>query len=592
MQIFLLDSLFSFEIFSFLSEFYLLFFIIILLLFCILLSESFLYSKVNTTLFGIKFSIYFFIFLYFILFNCYGFFENFNTAFLFEQNDFLFLLKIFLVLSSIFCFFMAVSYFRAEKIEFYEFSILFLLSFLGIFCLLSCTDLLSFYLSIELQSLSFYILASLKKDSSLSTEAGLTYFVLGAISSGFLLLGFSFIFGFSGLTNFQDIAVFGSLKEFSIKNSFLFYFEDPSISKNLIFYNFLLFEFFESYLSFEKFEIFSLNSILQNFYGFSFFFELSRFFENDVQILSFFLLLGIFFSFIAIFFKLGMFPFHFWIPNVYEGVPTIITAIFSIIPKIGIFGIFLKLYFDFFIKFLVPNNPIFGIDFFFLEYLLIVSIFSIIFGSLGALYQTKIKRLYAYSAISHVGFMGAALSLNSFNGFFAFFFYLIVYVLLNINFFLIYINLRTFNNNLKIKKISDLQNLTKYNAVLGFCFMLNLFSMGGVPPLAGFFSKFFIFSGLLDESFFFASAIIIAFSVLGCFYYLRIVKILYYSRDDKTLILLPISKIDSFLIIFTTLLNLSLIFYPKFYMDCAFILTENLISNYSIENLHSLLYKI
>ena len=251
MQIFLLDSLFSFEIFSFLSEFYLLFFIIILLLFCILLSESFLYSKVNTTLFGIKFSIYFFIFLFFILFNCYGFFENFNTAFLFEQNDFLFLLKIFLVLSSIFCFFMAVSYFRAEKIEFYEFSILVLLSFLGIFCLLSCTDLLSFYLSIELQSLSFYILASLKKDSSLSTEAWLTYFVLGAISSGFLLLGFSFIFGFSGLTNFQDIAVFGSLKEFSIKNSFLFYFEDPSISKNLIFYNFLLFEFFESYLIFE-----------------------------------------------------------------------------------------------------------------------------------------------------------------------------------------------------------------------------------------------------------------------------------------------------------------------------------------------------
>lgn len=593
MLFFLIDSFLSFELFSFFGEFFLLFFIIFLLGFSIVLSDSLLYKKVNSTFFGIKLSLYFLFFLFVIFCNFYGFFENFGSTFLFEQNDFIIILKILLIVSCIFCFFMSISYFRSEKIDFYEFSILFLLSFLGIFCLLSCTDLLSFYLAIELQSLSFYILASLKKNSSLSTEAGLTYFVLGAISSGFLLLGFSFIFGFSGLTNFHDIAVFGNLKEILVLKDQSFFFNQ--VSKNLFFYNFLILEtFFEPFLSYEEVSIktgnFFFDDALFTFYGSFTFFEIFKFLENVENFLGFFLLLGICLSFIAIFFKLGLFPLHFWIPNVYEGVPTIITAIFSIIPKIGIFGVFIKLYFDFFVKILVPKFDFYGFDNFFLELLLMLSIFSIIFGSFGALYQTKIKRLYAYSAISHVGFMGAALSLNTFNGFFAFFFYLIVYVLLNINFFLIYINLRTFNDNIKIKKISDLQNLSKFNSILSFCFMLNLFSMGGVPPLAGFFSKFLVFSSLLDESFFFASAIIIAFSVLGCFYYLRIVKILYYSKTDNSIILSNIKKLDSFLIIFTSILNLGLITHPSFYIDFALMLTESLISKYSFENFFSILY--
>lgn len=542
-------SFFNSEIFLFFSEFYLLVFIIFLILVCAILSDSNLYFKIKSTLFGIYLTIFFLINFFFILFNSYNTFDIFSSIFLFEQNNYILILKLILTLSILFCFFMSISYFKNEKIEIYEFSILLLLSFLGIFFLLSSNDLLSFYLSIELQSLSFYILASLKKETSLSTEAGLTYFILGAISSGFLLLGFSFIFGFTGLTNFKDLNTFGVLKEIS----------------------------FYELENFENVELFSNNSTL---------------IKNN----NFLLILGIFFSLIAIFFKLGIFPFHFWIPNVYEGVPSIVTAIFSIMPKLAIFVILIKFYSEYFINFLISEilikipNDFLSFDIYYLNILLILSIFSIIFGSLGGLFQTKIKRLFAYSAISHVGFLGVAISINTFNGYVAFFFYLIIYLLLNFNFFFIYLNLRNFNNFMKLKKISDLKNLTKFNSILGIFFALNLFSMGGIPPLAGFFSKFLIFSSLLNESFFFVGGFIILLSVLSCFYYLRLIKIIYFSTIKKPLILKQISYLDSIFISITSLINILFILNPNFFLEISYLLTEYYLNTYFEFNFISFIY--
>lgn len=502
-------NLFNNEFFSFGSEFFFLIILLFLLFIFIIITDSKLYKKPDSSLFALKLSIFFLFFLFFInYFFIEDIFESINFNFLFFQEPFNFIIKLFLIITLIFCFYMSISYIKFENFKTYEFSLLLLLSFFGTYLLLISNDFLSFYLAIEMQSLSFYILASLKKNSNFSTEAGLKYFILGAISSGFLLLGFSIIFGFSGCTNFFDLKLF---------------------------YCFLNTPYYEYPVGIQTF---------------------------ICNLLEYSNIFGFVFILVGLFFKLGIFPFQIWVVDVYEGVPTIITAIFSTIPKIIFFILFLKFYLFTFsvpvLYFSTLKNVIF-----------IFSIFSILIGSLGALFQTKIKRLFAYSAISHAGFLLLSISINTLSGVFSFFLYLIIYILLSLSFFLIYLNLRTFEFKFKIKKLSDLSNIAELNPTLSFCLLLVIFSIAGVPPLAGFFSKFFIFSALIEKSFYLISIIVILISVLSSFYYIRLIKTIYFSNKVKHISLYQISNADAFLISITVLLNVFFICFPSFFIDLA-----------------------
>lgn len=524
-----LRTFFQNEFLVFTSEFYLFFLILFFLFVFVILGDSQLYLKPKILSFSLKISSFGLILLFFLLYNNLELFyvwKSFSYNFLFDQNGFTFLIKIILIFISLFCLFFSHNFLKKENIDNYEFSLLFLLSLLGMFVLVSSNDFLSFYLAIELQSLSFYILAALKKESTFSTEAGLKYFILGAIGSSFLLLGMCFIYQVSGLT------VFTELRTFVIT---LYSFE------NFIFIDILF-------------------GHLDNMLDFNFFVQSNQM-QSIIRFFSFFLF-GLFLLLSGIFFKLGVFPFHSWVPDVYEGVPTNITAIFAILPKIAIFTIFLKIYYQFYDY--VCDLLLGGKSF-----LLVLFFFTIVIGSLGAIYQTKIKRLLAYSAISHVGFLGIASILGTMSGLFSFFFYILVYILLNLSFFGMYISMRYIHNNLELKKISDLQNLAELYPGLSFCLAINLFSIAGVPPLLGFFSKFYIFVSLFENRFYLFGIFTILISVLSSFYYIRLIKTMYFSKFEKNYSLLPFSKADSLIFSFFCFFNIFFICYPEFLQEFA-----------------------
>jgi NADH-quinone oxidoreductase subunit N len=280
--------------------------------------------------------------------------------------------------------------------------------------LVSSYDLLALYLAIELMSLSFYILAAYKRNSEFSGEAGLKYFILGAFSSGLLLFGTSMIYGFTGLTNFEDLAkVLTGIQGVS-----------DSVSYNGI-------------------------------------------------------LIGITFVSVALLFKVGAAPFHMWAPDVYEGAPTPVTAFFSIVPKVAIFALLLRLFYFTFHDFIGFWQPIF----------LYTGVLSMIVGSIGALYQKKIKRLMAYSGIANVGYMLIGLGAGTVESMAGLIIYLIVYIVMMIAFFSFVLGTQTQKGSKLNTYIADLVNLGKTNPALSFSVTFILFSMVGLPPFAGFFWK-------------------------------------------------------------------------------------------------------
>jgi proton-translocating NADH-quinone oxidoreductase chain N len=323
--------------------------------------------------------------------------------------------------------------------------------------LVSSYDMLSLYLSIEMQSLCFYVLATFKKDSSLSAEAGLKYFILGSFSSALLLFGISLIYGCTGSLNFDN---------------YLLLFAEMDIKS----------------------------------------FELSGLIEKGLLCIS-----------AAFFFKIAAAPFHMWVPDVYEGSPTSSTIFFAIVPKIALFTIFLRLYYTSFGSF--SEN--------FLNALMIVSIFSVIIGSFVALRQRKLKRLLAYSSISHVGYILLAFASNSLEGVQSLFFYLIVYMITSLCLWTIVAALDTTQNKEKPKTLGDFVAISNNNPILGVTGMLAFFSLAGVPPLAGFFAKMGIFISSLSASLFFASLIAIFSSVISSFYYIRIIKTVYFEANNN-----------------------------------------------------------
>lgn len=354
------------------------------------------------------------------------------------------------------CILLSISYLRDEKLNSFEYFILMLLATLGMILMASSYDFLSMYLALELQSLSLYVMAAFKRQAKFSTEAGLKYFLLGAFSSGILLFGCSMIYGFTGTTNFGELAIILS----------------------------------------------GLN-------------------ESPHPIASHGILIGVVFVAVSLLFKLAAVPFHMWAPDVYEGSPTSVTAFFAITPKIAVAAVFLRLFFFSFYDFMDQWQQI----------ILFSSIFSMIFAALAALYQNKIKRLFAYSAIGHIGYILIGFATGSTLGLQALLIYLVVYILMTINTFGVILSLRRTSDGQQVKEIPQLAHLSSLHPMLAMTFAISLFSTAGIPPLAGFYSKLYLFFAAVESQLYLLAVIGVLTTVISCVYYIRIVKIMYFDSS-------------------------------------------------------------
>jgi len=401
--------------------------------------------------------------------------------------------KILIVFSAIVCIFMSMSYLEYKKVNSFEYFILLLLAVLGMICLVSSNDLLSIYMSIELMSLSFYILAAYKRNSEFSGEAGLKYFILGAFSSGLLLFGISMIYGFTGLTNFEELA------------------------KLLTGINGMV------------------NSVTYN--G---------------------IVVGLLFLTVSLLFKVAAAPFHMWSPDVYEGAPTPVTAFFSIVPKMAVIALMVRLFYSTFFDFIGFWQPI----------LLYSGILSMVIGSIGALYQKKIKRLMAYSGIANVGYMLAGLGSGTVESIAGLMLYLIIYVVMTMGFFSFVLGTQTSKDSKLNMHIADLVNLGKVNPVLAISVTLILFSMVGLPPLAGFFGKFYLFLAMIQSELYMVAIIGVLSSVVAAFYYIRIIKIMFFGTSGHYTTYKSMDKLNT-LVLSSSLFFLVFLFaYPHPFLLC------------------------
>ena len=364
--------------------------------------------------------------------------------------------KILILVGSVSSILMSFQYFETERMQNFEYLILILLSTLSMFLLVSSYDLISMYLAIEMQSLCFYVLAASQRNSEFSTEAGLKYFLLGAFSSGVFLLGCSFLYGITGLTNFESYALF-----------------------------------------------FSQESQIQQTTEWVF-----------VQIALIFILLGFFF-------KLSAAPFHFWAPDVYEGSPTSVTLFFTMVPKIAALTIFIRFLYVPFLNLIDQWQMI----------IIFLSIASMLFGAIAAIGQTNIKRLIAYSSIGHIGYTLAGLATGSNEGIQSSIIYITIYVIMNLAFFSCLLMLK--RNDQYYEDIDDLSGLSKNHPLLSLSLLVILFSLAGIPPLAGFFAKFYIFTAVLEQSMYFLAIVGLLSTVIAAFYYLRIIKIIYFDKEKE-----------------------------------------------------------
>lgn len=248
---------------------------------------------------------------------------------------------------------------------------------------------------------------------------------------------------------------------------------------------------------------------------------------------------------------MGAAPFHFWLPDVYEGAPNNISSFFAIVPKIAFIGILIRIFFDVF------SN----ISYFFEIFFYIISFLSMLIGALSALQQKKIKRLLAYSSISHVGFILIGFTSNMFNNIPFILLYIIIYIITSINLWTSYLSLNI--NHKPIKYLTDLSNIHTINKLIAIILMLNIFSLAGIPPLAGFFSKLFIFFSAIKNNYFSLVFFGIFISILSSFYYLKIIKIIYFEKVLRKVYISQINKIQSIILLINTQFILFLFIFPN-----------------------------
>ena len=390
-------------------------------------------------------------------------------------------MKALTLVACIFVMLSSFDYIKLIGINKIEYPILILSATLGMMIMISSYDLIVFYMGLELQSLSLYVLISFNRDSRRSTEAGLKYFVLSALSSGLLLYGCSLIYGFSNSTNFDLIA--------------------------------------------QNIDQFNTGSIF-----------------------------GIVFILVGLAFKVSAVPFHMWAPDVYEGSPTSVTAFFAIVPKVAALTVFIRFLYVPFINLVDQWQMI----------IIFISLASMILGAVAAIGQTNLKRLMAYSAIGHMGYALAGLATGSNEGIQSTVMYLSIYLLMNLGIFSCIFMMK--RKDIFYEDIQDLSGLSKNHPIISFCLLVLLFSLAGIPPLAGFFAKFYVFMAVIKVEMYTLAIIGLITTVISAFYYLRIIKIIYFDDPkeifeiDKNLGL----KVSLFL---STIIILIYFIYPSLLID-------------------------
>jgi NADH-quinone oxidoreductase subunit N len=374
----------------------------------------------------------------------------------FIVDDFARFLKIVALIGSVATLVLSAEYLADPSRRIFEYSILVVLSTLGMMVLISAGDLIMLYLGLELMSLALYVVAASNRDNVKSTEAGLKYFVLGALSSGMLLYGASLIYGFTGTVSFAGIAA--AVKTGSI---------------GIVF--------------------------------------------------------GLVFLLAGLCFKISVVPFHMWTPDVYEGAPTPVTAFFASAPKVAAIAVFTRVALTAFPDILSQWQQI----------IVFVAIASMALGSFAAIGQRNIKRLMAYSSIGHMGFALVGLAAGTAEGAQGVLVYIAIYVSMTLGSFAVILTMK--RNGQHVENISDLAGLSRTNPLLAFVFAMLLFSLAGIPPLAGFFAKFYVFVAAIKAGLFTLAVIGVVTSVVGAFYYLTVIKVMYF---DEPLVRLDPMRIE------------------------------------------------
>ena len=406
----------------------------------------------------------------------------------FVSDNFSLFAKLLILISSFFILIISKKYIVDIKNNKFEYPIIVLLSILGMFFMVSSNDLILFYLGLELQSLSLYILASIDRDNLKSSEAGIKFFVLSALSSGLLLYGCSLLYGFTGSTNFEVIASSTADSTIGI--------------------------------------IFAMVFIL-----------------------------------VGLAFKVSAVPFHMWTPDVYEGSPTSVTSFFSVVPKVAGIVIFIRFMY-------LPFQEI--LDQW--KYILVfISIASMILGAVAAIGQNNIKRLIAYSSIGHIGYAIAGMTPGTENGFKSTLIYISIYAVMNIGVFACIFLMK--RNGKYIEDIQELSGASKNHPLMSLSLLIILSSLAGIPPMAGFFAKFYVFMAVIESGMFTLAVIGLVTTVVSAFYYIRIIKIMYFDDPKK-----PFEQLKDFGIYGS--LIVSCIFLVSFFLYPS-ILNE-IISNISI----------
>jgi len=370
----------------------------------------------------------------------------FNDSYIID--NFSILMKTITLLFCILVLLSSKEYIKINNIDKIEYPIIILTSVLGMMLMISSYDLIVFYLGLELQSLSLYILASFKRENENSTEAGLKYFVLSALATGLLLYGSSLIYGFTGSTNFEIIS--------------------------------------------KKLDTDNIGAVF-----------------------------GIVFIIIGLAFKVSAVPFHMWTPDVYEGAPTSVTSFFAIVPKIAALTVFIRFMYVPFLNVIEQWQMI----------IVFISIASMILGATAAIGQKNIKRLMAYSSIGHMGYALAGLAPGTNAGIQSTIIYLIIYLIMNLGAFGCIFMMK--RENTFYENINDLSGMSKNHPLLALSFLIILFSLAGIPPLAGFFAKFYIFMAVIESEMYILAIIGLLTTVISAFYYLRIIKIIYFDKPKK-----------------------------------------------------------
>ena len=370
---------------------------------------------------------------------------------MFIADRFAAFLKILILIGGAATILLSSRYLRAESLERFEYPILILTATLGMMMMVAAADLLSLYLGLELQSLSLYILAAFKRDSERSTEAGLKYFVLGALASGILLYGVSLVYGNAGTTGFDGIAAHLSAGA-------------PTVG----------------------------------------------------------LWFGLAFLIAGLAFKVSAVPFHMWTPDVYEGAPTPVAAFFSVAPKLAAIAVFMRVMLD-------PFGELHGE---WQQILIALSALSMTLGAFAAIGQRNIKRLLAYSSIGHVGYALMGLAAGGEEGARGVLIYLTVYLVMNFGAWTVVLSMRRDGEGM-VEGIDDLAGLGQNRPLLALAMAVFLFSLAGIPPMAGFFAKFYVFLAAINGGLYVLAVIGALTTVVGAYYYLRVVKVMYFDEPAE-----------------------------------------------------------